>query len=289
MLYIRQILGLESWYSMSWFSEQPVVLQALLAGLFTWSCTILGAAVVFFFKNISRRLLDTMLGFAAGVMIAASFWSLLAPSISYAEESYGSWAWVPAAVGFAVGGIFLRIVDAVVPHLHLGNEKHEAEGGGEKERKKLSKTALLFLAITIHNIPEGLAVGVSFGALQTNLSSAALIGALGLAMGIGLQNIPEGAALAIPIRTDGASRKKAFYWGSMSAIVEPIAAVLGAVAVSYMTAILPYALSFAAGAMIFVVVEELIPESQTNGNTDIATLGLMAGFIIMMILDVALG
>jgi len=181
------------------------------------------------------------------------------------------------------------LVDAGVPHLHLGNDKEDAEGGVERERKKLSKTALLFLAITIHNIPEGLAVGVTFGALATNNSSAAFIGALGLALGIGIQNIPEGAALAIPIRTDGASRWKAFYWGSMSAIVEPIAAVLGAFAVTFMTPILPYALSFAAGAMIFVVVEELIPESQTNGNTDIATLGLMAGFIIMMILDVALG
>ncbi len=274
---------------MNWFTHQPVVLQALLAGLFTWFCTIVGSAVVFFFRTVSRRLLDIMLGFAAGVMIAASFWSLLAPSISYAEQFYGNLAWIPAAVGFAAGGIFLRLVDAGVPHLHLGNDKEEAEGGVERERKKLSKTALLFLAITIHNIPEGLAVGVTFGALASNNSSAAFIGALGLALGIGIQNIPEGAALAIPIRTDGASRWKAFYWGSMSAIVEPIAAVFGAFAVTFMTPILPYALSFAAGAMIFVVVEELIPESQTNGNTDIATLGLMAGFIIMMILDVALG
>ncbi|HFU4216967.1 TPA: ZIP family metal transporter [Streptococcus suis] len=274
---------------MSWFTEQSVVLQALIGGLFTWFCTILGSAIVFFFKTVSRRLLDTMLGFAAGVMIAASFWSLLAPSIEYAEASYGSLAWIPAAVGFAVGGIFLRLVDAWVPHLHLGHDKDQAEGGDEKNRKNLSKTALLFLAITIHNIPEGLAVGVTFGALASNYSPAAFVGALGLAIGIGLQNIPEGAALAIPIRTDGASRWKAFYWGSMSAIVEPIAALIGAVAVTYMTPILPYALSFAAGAMIFVVVEELIPESQTNGNTDIATLGLMAGFIIMMVLDVALG
>lgn len=274
---------------MAWFTEQSVVLQALLGGLFTWFCTILGSAIVFFFKTVSRRLLDTMLGFAAGVMIAASFWSLLAPSIEYAEAGYGNLAWIPAAVGFAVGGIFLRLVDAWVPHLHLGHDKDQAEGGDEKNRKNLSKTALLFLAITIHNIPEGLAVGVTFGALVSNYSPAALVGALGLAIGIGLQNIPEGAALAIPIRTDGASRWKAFYWGSMSAVVEPIAALIGAVAVTYMTPILPYALSFAAGAMIFVVVEELIPESQTNGNTDIATLGLMAGFIIMMVLDVALG
>lgn len=274
---------------MSWFAEQSVVLQAFLAGLFTWGCTILGSAIVFFFKHVSRTLLDIMQGFAAGVMIAASFWSLLAPSIEYAAPTYGAWSWIPAAVGFLLGGYFLRLVDAIVPHLHLGNEVDKAEGGGEVERKRLSKTALLFLAITIHNIPEGLAVGVTFGALANNPSHAALIGAIGLALGIGIQNIPEGSALSIPIRTDGKSRKQAFFWGSMSAIVEPIAAVIGAVAVLYMTPILPYALSFAAGAMIFVVVEELIPESQTNGNTDLATLGLMMGFVIMMILDVALG
>ncbi|HFU4025450.1 TPA: ZIP family metal transporter [Streptococcus suis] len=274
---------------MTWFTEQSIIMQTLLAGLFTWFCTIVGAAVVFFFRKVSRRLLDTMLGFAAGVMIAASFWSLLAPSIEYADATYGKWSWIPAAVGFLAGGFFLRLVDALIPHLHLGNEREKAEGGGEKDRKNLSKTALLFLAITIHNIPEGLAVGVTFGALATNYSPAAFVGAVGLALGIGLQNIPEGAALSIPIRTDGKSRKEAFFWGSMSAIVEPIAAVLGAFAVTMMTPILPYALSFAAGAMIFVVVEELIPESQTNGNTDIATLGLMAGFVIMMVLDVALG
>ncbi|MGT2926673.1 ZIP family metal transporter [Streptococcus cuniculipharyngis] len=274
---------------MTWFTDLPVVWQGLIGGLFTWFCTIIGSAVVFFFKNISRKILDTMLGFAAGVMIAASFWSLLAPSIDYAGEIYGRWSWVPAAVGFIGGGIFMRLIDLLVPHLHLGNDINQAEGGVEKERKKLSKITLLFLAITIHNIPEGLAVGVTFGALANNPSPAAFIGAVGLALGIGLQNIPEGAALAIPIRTDGKSRLAAFFWGSMSAIVEPIAAFVGAIAVTYMTPILPYALSFAAGAMIFVVVEELIPESQTHGHTDSATLGLMLGFTIMMILDVALG
>ena len=273
---------------MAWFEEQSVVLQSFLAGCFTWFCTIIGSAVVFFFKKVSRKLLDTMQGFAAGVMTAASFWSLLAPSISYAEPSYGSWSWVPAAVGFLLGGYFLRVIDAIIPHLHLGNDITKAEGGSKEERKRLSKTALLFLAITIHNIPEGLAIGVTFGALASNHTQAAYIGALGLALGIGLQNIPEGSALSIPIRTDGKTRQQAFFWGAMSAIVEPIAAVVGAVAVIYMTPILPYALSFAAGAMIFVVVEELIPESQTNGNTDLATLGLMMGFVIMMILDVAL-
>ena len=274
---------------MDWLRSQPVVLQAFLAGLFTWGCTILGSAIVFFFKHISRKLLDIMMGFAAGVMIAASFWSLLAPSIEYAEVSYGKLSWLPAAIGFLVGVFFLRLIDAVVPHLHLSKDISEAESVPEHSRKKLSKTALLFLAITIHNFPEGLAVGVAFGALAANPSPEAFVGAIGLALGIGLQNVPEGAALSIPIRTDGKYRLKAFYWGSMSAIVEPIGAVLGAVAVMAMTAILPYALSFAGGAMIFVVVEELIPDSQTNGNTDVATLGLMVGFVLMMVLDVALG
>lgn len=203
-------------------------------------------------------------------MIAASFWSLLQPSIEYAETSYGSLAWLPAAIGFLAGGFFLRLIDAIVPHLHMTKEIEEAESIHTPREKKLSKTTLLFLAITIHNFPEGLAVGVAFGALASNPSPEAFIGAVGLAIGIGLQNIPEGAALSIPIRTDGKSRLNAFYLGSM-------------------TAILPYALSFAAGAMIFVVVEELIPDSQTNSNTDVATLGLMVGFVIMMILDVALG
>ena len=274
---------------MDWLRSQPVVMQAFLAGLFTWGCTIVGSAVVFFFKQVSRKLLDIMMGFAAGVMIAASFWSLLAPSIEYAQSSYGKLSWLPAAIGFLAGGFFLRLIDAVVPHLHLSKDISEAESVPEHSQKKLSKTALLFLAITIHNFPEGLAVGVAFGALAANPSPEAFIGAIGLALGIGLQNVPEGAALSIPIRTDGKSRLKAFYWGSMSAIVEPIGAVLGAVAVMAMTAILPYALSFTAGAMIFVVVEELIPDSQTNGNTDVATLGLMVGFVLMMVLDVVLG
>lgn len=275
---------------MNWLQEQPVVLQAFLAGLFTWGCTIVGSAVVFSFKTVSRKLLDIMMGFAAGVMIAASFWSLLQPSIEYAKGNYGVWSWMPAALGFLLGGFFLRFIDAVVPHLHLSKKDvSEAESLPEHSRNKLSKTALLFLAITIHNFPEGLAVGVAFGALSSNSSPEVFIGAVGLALGIGLQNVPEGAALSIPIRTDGESRLKAFYWGSMSAIVEPIGAVLGAYAVMAMTAILPYALSFAAGAMIFVVVEELIPDSQTNGNTDVATLGLIVGFVLMMVLDVALG
>ncbi|VTS16361.1 ZIP family metal transporter [Streptococcus pseudoporcinus] len=273
---------------MNWLINQNPVFLAFLAGLFTWGCTILGAAIVFFFKRISRKLLDVMMGFAAGVMIAASFWSLLAPSIEYAKSDYGQWSWIPAAVGFLVGALFIRSIDALVPHLHLDKEMSEMEG--LKPEKRLSKTALLFLAITIHNIPEGLAIGVTFGSLEhSGVSKLALLGALSLAIGIGLQNVPEGAALSIPIRADGKSRLNAFYWGAMSAIVEPFGAVLGATLVMIMMPVLPYALSFAAGAMLFVVVEELIPESQTNGNTDIATMGLMLGFVLMMILDVALG
>ena len=284
------ITGDVYYLSLTWLLHQNVVFLALLAGLFTWGCTIVGSAIVFFFKNISRKLLDIMMGFAAGVMIAASFWSLLDPSLTYATQNgYGKWSWFPAAAGFLLGGVALRLIDAVVPHLHLGNDISKAEGI-QPRKKKLSKTALLFLAITIHNFPEGLAVGVTFGALAGgNMTLAGLMGAIGLAIGIGLQNVPEGAALSIPIRADGKSRIKAFYWGSMSAIVEPIGAVMGAALVLWMMVIIPYALAFAAGAMIFVVTEELIPESQTNGNTDVATLGLMVGFVVMMVMDVALG
>ncbi|AUI67134.1 MULTISPECIES: ZIP family metal transporter [Glaesserella] len=274
---------------LDYFLSLHPAMQALLAGLFTWFCTIFGSAFVFFFKTVNRKILDSMMGFAGGVMIAASFWSLLAPSLEYAEPTYGSLSWIPAAVGFLAGGFFIRAVDYIVPHLHLSKPIEEAEG--IELKRKLPKSALLFLAITIHNIPEGLAIGVAFGAVATNVAGvdASLMGAIGLAIGIGLQNIPEGSSLALPIRGEGNSRMKAFTYGSLSAIVEPIAAVLGAVFVISMTSILPYALAFAAGAMIFVVVEELIPESQSNGNTDIATLSLMLGFVIMMTLDVALG
>ena len=211
------------------------------------------------------------------------FGPLLAPSLAYASQNgYGKLSWFPAAAGFLLGGVALRLIDAVVPHLHLENDISKAEGI-QPRKKKLSKTALLFLAITIHNFPEGLAVGVTFGTLAGgNMTLAGLMGAIGLAIGIGLQNVPEGAALSIPIRADAKSRIKAFYVGSMSAIVEPTL-------VMWMMAIIPYALAFAAGAMIFVVTEELIPESQANGNTDMATLGLMVGFVVMMVMDVALG
>lgn len=272
-----------------YFLSLHPIMQAFIAGLFTWGCTIFGSSFVYFFKTVNRKLLDMMMGFAGGVMIAASFWSLLAPALEYAEADYGTLAWLPAAIGFLLGGFFIRLIDYVVPHLHLSKPIEEAEG--MQPKKGLSKSMLLFLAITIHNIPEGLAIGVTFGALATQVPGvdASIMGAIGLAIGIGLQNIPEGSSLSLPIRGEGHSRWKAFWYGSMSAVVEPIAAVIGAAFVLSMTAILPYALAFAAGAMIFVVVEELIPESQSNGNTDIATLSLMVGFVVMMVLDVALG
>lgn len=259
--------------------------QALLATTFTWFVTALGAATVFLFKQVNRKLLDGMLGFAAGVMIAASYWSLLAPALEMAEETISLPVWVPAAVGFLLGGAFIRLIDLFLPHLHLGFPVSEAEGVHTKWRRSI----LLVLAITLHNIPEGLAVGVAFGAVAANLPSANLAGAIALAVGIGIQNFPEGVAIAIPLRAEGTSAIKSFWYGQMSALIEPVAGVIGAAAVLLMKPLLPYALAFAAGAMIFVVVEELIPESQLNKNTDFATSGAMLGFVIMMILDVALG
>jgi len=260
------------------------VTQALIATCFTWGVTALGAASVFFFKNISKKVLDGMLGFAGGVMIAASFWSLLAPSIDLAE-AMGVIPWVPAVGGFLLGGIFLRVVDKFLPHLHMNEPVEKAEG----IKTGFGKSTLLILAITLHNIPEGLAVGVAFGAVAAGIPSASLVGAAVLALGIGIQNFPEGLAVSVPLRREGLTRFKSFWYGQLSGIVEPIAGVIGAVAVTLIRPILPYALSFAAGAMIFVVVEEVIPESQSSGNSDIATVGAMIGFAVMMMLDVALG
>ena len=267
-----------------WFTNLNPIWQALLATCFTWFLTAAGASIVFFFKNINRKVLDGMLGFAAGVMIAASFWSLLAPAIEMAEES-GIPSWIPATSGFLLGGIFIRLIDKVLPHLHMGFPVAEAEGLPTSWRRSV----LLVLAITLHNIPEGLAVGVAFGAISAGMPSATLAGAIALAIGIGIQNFPEGAAVSVPLRREGLSRFKCFWYGQLSGIVEPIAGVLGAAAVIFMRPILPYALAFAAGAMIFVVVEDLIPESQLEKNTDIATMGAMLGFAVMMTLDVALG
>jgi len=267
-----------------WISVLPPVLQALVATLFTWFITALGAAVVFFFKEIDRRLLDGMLGFAAGVMIAASFWSLLAPAVELSRES-GLPIFLPPVIGFLTGGVFLWIVDRVLPHLHIGFPLEEAEGVKTHWRRSI----LLVLAITLHNIPEGLAVGVAFGALGAGFPGATLAGAVALAIGIGIQNFPEGAAVSVPLRREGMGRLKSFWYGQMSGVVEPMAGVLGAAAVILARPLLPYALAFAAGAMIYVVIEELIPESQREQNTHIATFGGMLGFAVMMVLDVALG
>lgn len=267
-----------------YFENLPPVTQAFIATLFTWATTALGAALVIFTKKVSQKLLDTMLGFAAGVMIAASFWSLLTPAIQMSEGGDLP-SWLPPAIGFISGGFFLRLADNVLPHLHPGLPLQNAEG----IRTSWRRTTLLVLAVTLHNIPEGLAVGVAFGAASSGLPSATLAGAIALAIGIGIQNFPEGVAVSMPLRGEGISRLKSFWYGQLSGMVEPLAAIIGAAAVVVAAPILPYALSFAAGAMIFVVVEELIPASQRGENTDLATLGVILGFTIMMILDVGLG
>lgn len=264
------------------FKNLHPILQALVATCFTWGVTAIGAAMVFIAKDVSRKMLDGMLGFAAGVMIAASFWSLLAPAIEM-SRGQGLPAWFPAAIGFLSGAIFLWTFDKILPHLHLQFPVEEAEG----IRTSWRRSTLLIFAITLHNIPEGLAVGVAFGAAAAGLPSATLAAAIALAVGIGIQNFPEGLAISVPLRREGMSRLKSFWYGQLSATVEPVAGVIGAAAVILVQPLLPYALSFAAGAMIFVVVEELIPASQRGGNTDFATIGAMMGFVIMMILDVA--
>ncbi|MEZ4667512.1 MAG: ZIP family metal transporter [Anaerolineae bacterium] len=260
------------------------VLQAFIATCFTWGVTALGAATVFLTVQVNRKVLDWMLGFAAGVMIAASYWSLLAPAIEMVQ-GLDVPAWFPALIGFLLGGVFLRLIDRVLPHLHIGAPIEEAEGIATSWQRVI----LLILAITLHNIPEGLAVGVAFGAAATGATGASFPAAIALAVGIGLQNFPEGLAVAMPLRREGASRIKSFWYGQLSAVVEPIAGVIGALAVTIAQPILPYALSFAAGAMIFVVVEEVVPESHSGGNPDLATMGTMIGFAVMMLLDVALG
>ena len=270
---------------MEWFSGLSPIIQALIGTLFTYAVTALGAAMVFFFVTIKKRTLDGMLGFAAGVMIAASFWSLLAPAIDLAE-AIGQNAVGIATAGFLAGGLFLFLVDKLLPHLHLDSEGHEHREG---VKSSWQRSLLLVLAITIHNIPEGLAVGVAFGALGSDYPIASLGGAISLAIGIGIQNFPEGAAVSIPLRREGFSRKRAFMYGQFSGMVEPIAGVLGAFLVLSMKAVLPFALAFAAGAMIYVVAEELIPESHFERKGHIATWGVMVGFAVMMFLDVALG
>ena len=266
----------------AYFESINPVLAALYATLFTWFLTALGASFVFFFKNMNRVVLDGMLGFTGGVMIAASFWSLLAPAIEMSGGD-GFIKVIPAAVGFALGALFIFGLDKVLPHMHINFK--ETEG----IKSPWQRTTLLVLAITLHNIPEGLAVGVLFGGVAAGIPEASIAGAVTLAIGIGIQNFPEGIAVSMPLRRMGMSRMRSFMYGQSSALVEPLFGVIGAVAVTFFTPILPYALAFAAGAMIFVVVEEVIPETQQDKNTDIATLGLIGGFIVMMVLDVALG
>jgi len=267
-----------------WLNDYTPVTQALIAGMFTWGLTAVGAALVFGLFRVHRKLLDAMLGFAGGVMLAASYWSLLAPSIEVSAER-GWPSWFPPAIGFLVGGGFLWVLDKSLPHLHRGLPREQAEG----PPTAWQRSVLLVTAITLHNIPEGLAVGVAFGGATTDVPTASLGSAVALAIGIGLQNFPEGIAVALPLRAEGLSRWKSWLIGQASALVEPLAAVAGAAVVLYAAPVLPFGLSFAAGAMVYVVVEELIPETQQAGNEDLATLCLMTGFTIMMILDVSLG
>ena len=269
---------------MIWFVEQPAVIQALLATLFTWGLTAAGAALVFLVRRENQLVLDVMLGFTAGVMLAASYWSLLAPAIEMAEAS-GVPGWLPAAVGFGLGAFVLRLADKILPHVHLGLPIEQAEG----VPTKLNRTALLVLAITLHNIPEGLAIGVAFGGAAHGLPALSVAGAIVLANGIGIQNFPEGLAVSMPLRREGMSQGRAFWYGQLSGVVEPVAGVVGAALVLLWVPILPYALAFAAGAMVFVVIEEVVPEAHYSGNADAATLGAIGGFIVMMVLDVALG
>lgn len=267
-----------------WFEGVSPVWQALVAGLFTWGVTALGAALVFLVRDVSRWFMDAMLGFAGGVMLAASYWSLLAPSIQIAE-SQGWPPWFPASVGFLLGGAFLYAADKVIPHLHIYGEEKDAEGPATAWQKAI----LLVLAITLHNIPEGLAVGVGFGGASIGAVGASSGAAIALALGIGLQNFPEGVAVSMPLKREGLDRKKAFFYGQASGMVEPIAAVLGCVFVTVATPVLPFALAFAAGAMVYVVIEEVVPEFQHGDYADMGTIALMVGFVVMMFLDVALG
>lgn len=267
-----------------WFLAQHPVVQAGLAGLCTWAVTAVGAAGVFFVRGVNRRLLDAMLGFSGGVMLAASYWSLLAPAIAIAEQGTRP-AWLVCTIGFALGGAAIWAIDRSLPHLHIGFPREEAEG----MPTHWQRAVLLVTAITMHNVPEGLAVGVAFGGVIEGLPAASVAGAVVLSLGIAIQNFPEGVAVALPLRSEGMGRLESFWYGQLSAAVEPFAAVAGAAAVVHAAPILPYALAFAAGAMVYVVVEELIPEAHREGNVDLATVSLMAGFIVMMALDVALG
>ena len=266
----------------NYLSSINPVLAALYATLFTWGVTALGAALVFFFKSSNKLVMDGMLGFTGGVMVAASIWSLLIPAIDMSEGERFVKV-LPAVIGFLGGSLFIYTLDRILPHFHPNFKQTEGV------KSSWQRTTLLILDITLHNIPEGLAVGVLFGGVAAGIPEASIAGAVTLAIGIGLQNFPEGVAVSMPLRRMGLSRWKSFFYGQLSAIVEPIAGVLGAFAVVFFTPILPYALAFAAGAMIYVVVEETIPESQQSRNTDVSTIGFLIGFVVMMVMDVALG
>ncbi len=266
------------------FEQYDPIIQSLFATTFTWGVTAFGAAGIYLSKEVDRKLLDGMLGFAAGVMIAASYWSLLAPSIEI-SETLGMLPYIPPAIGFLLGGVVLWLIDRLLPHLHLGLPTSQAEG----IKTTWQRSVLLILAITMHNIPEGMAIGVAFGAAGAGIPGASVAGAVALALGIGIQNFPEGLAISAPLRREGFNRFRSWWYGQLSAVVEPIGALIGAAAVITMRQLLPYALAFAAGAMIYVVIEELIPEAENGQNTDIATAGAMLGFVVMMVLDVALG
>ena len=257
----------------NWFINLSYVYQALLATIFTYLMTALGAGIVFLFKNISKNIMDAMLGFAAGVMTAASFFSLLSPAIEHCE-SLNLTPWLMISIGFLSGGLLLFLSDKIFNKILS---------------KKNKRILMLISSITIHNIPEGLAVGIAFGSIYYGLTGATTISALLLALGIGLQNFPEGAAVSIPLLREGMSRKKAFFYGQLSAIVEPVFGVIGAILVLKVRTLLPFFLSFAAGAMIYVVVSELIPESQSNKKKEVMAIFTIIGFTIMMVLDVALG
>lgn len=263
-----------------WFVELSHVWQALIAALFTWGVTMLGAAVVFFFKDIKKSIMDALLGFSAGVMIAASFWSLLSPAIDMANE-LKMISWLVVFLGFFSGGLLLFIGDKFYDFM--------SRRKGSTNNLNVKRCLMLVFSITLHNIPEGLVVGVAFGSLAYGMSGANLIAAITLAVGIGLQNFPEGSAVSLPLRREGLTRAKAFFIGQLSGVVEPIASVLGALLVLKIKSVLPFLLAFAAGAMIYVVVEELIPESQSNKKKDLMALFTLVGFSVMMILDVALG
>ena len=268
----------------AYFESIDPVMAALYASLFTWGLTAIGASSVFLFKTMNRAVLDGMLGFTGGIMVAASFWSLLAPGIEMSPGAGFAKVW-PSAIGFFLGALFIFVLDKILPHLHINFK----ESGKEGIKTPWHRATLLTLAITLHNIPEGLAIGVLFGGAAAGFEGASIAAAVALALGIGIQNLPEGIAVSMPLRRTGMSRLKSFMFGQASALVEPVAAVLGAVAVMTFQPILPYALAFAAGAMIFVVIEEVVPETQIDDHTDIATMGFIGGFIVMMVLDVGLG